>query len=75
MPEETDDTETIGDKQKISKKATISSDGNQLLVRIPKKIQEWMEIKKGEKIEFTAILDTENPDKDELKTEYIKNED
>lgn len=75
MTEETDDTETIGDKQKISKKATISSDGNQLLVRIPKKIQEWMEIQKGEKLNFTAILDTENPENDELKVEYIQDED
>jgi len=41
---------------KIEKTATISFDGDQFLVRIPKKISDIFEMKKRSKIKFTVNL-------------------
>ncbi len=41
---------------KIEKTVTISFDGDQFLVRIPKKISDALEIKKGFKMKFIANL-------------------
>jgi len=43
-------------EEKIEKTVTISFDGDQYLVRIPKKISDALEIQKGNKMKFTANL-------------------
>lgn len=43
-------------EEKIEKTVTISFDGDQFLVRIPKKISDALEIQKGNKMKFTANL-------------------
>lgn len=41
-------------EEKIEKTVTISYDGEQFLVRLPKKITDYLNIKKGDKIKFTV---------------------
>lgn len=41
-------------EEKIEKTVTISFDGDQYLVRIPKKISDALKIQKGNKMKFTA---------------------
>ena len=43
-------------EEKIEKTVIISFDGDQFLVRIPKKISDALEIQKGNKMKFTANL-------------------
>ena len=49
------DKDTIREA-KFEKTVTISFDGDQFLIRIPKKISDLFEIKKGYKIKFTVNL-------------------
>ncbi|MFB6213516.1 MAG: hypothetical protein ABEJ07_03065 [Candidatus Nanohaloarchaea archaeon] len=56
----------------IEKTAKVSSDGRQVLVRFPSKISEALGIKKGDKIKFTAEVDKENPENNDLKVEHQK---
>lgn len=58
----------------IEKTAKISSDGRQLLVRFPSKISEALNMKKGDKINFTAEVDKENPENNTLTVEYEETE-
>jgi len=74
LPEEVKKVVEDQNTSSFTKTAKISSDGRQLLVRIPSKIKEALEIQKGEKIEFTAILDNDNPENDQLKMEYLTEE-
>lgn len=42
----------LGEEYAIEKTASLSSDGKNLLVRIPKEIRERLELKKGDKLKF-----------------------
>ena len=44
--------ETENPEEKIEKMATISFDGDQYLVRIPKKISDFLNLQKKDKIRF-----------------------
>jgi len=46
----------------IAKKITLSDDGKQLTLRIPKKISTYMDLRKGD--EFVIFIDTEEEVKD-----------
>lgn len=56
----------------IEKTAKISSDGRQLLVRFPSKISEALKMNKGDRINFKAEVDKENPENNSLTVEYEK---
>ena len=53
----------------IVKENTLSSDGKNLLVRIPKEIVEYYKLSKGDKIKFTIKSDTK-----ELEVKFNKND-
>ncbi|MBT4174854.1 hypothetical protein HOE07_04210 [archaeon] len=53
----------------IEKITSISSDGKNFLIRIPKEISEFLEINKGDKINW--LVDMENK---ELSIKLIKND-
>ncbi len=44
----------IKDEAEIEKVSTVSSDGRNLLTRIPKEVRESLDIKKGSKIRWTV---------------------
>ena len=48
--------ETNFPEQKIEKTVAVSFDGDQFLVRIPKKISDFLKIKKGLKIKFIVNI-------------------
>ena len=61
----------FGSKKNILERtAKISSDGRQLLVRFPSKISDAIGMKKGDKINFKAVIDKENPEESSLEMEY-----
>jgi hypothetical protein len=67
--------EKFGSKKTILERtAKISSDGRQLLVRFPSKISEAIGMEKGDKINFKAVIDKENPEESDLEMEYEEQE-
>jgi bifunctional DNA-binding transcriptional regulator/antitoxin component of YhaV-PrlF toxin-antitoxin module len=59
--------ELISVKPKVEKVATLSSDGKNLLLRVPKEIREMFSLDKGDKVRF--VVD----DKQKINFEVIKN--
>jgi hypothetical protein len=59
--------ERINPEEKIEKTVTISFDGDQFLVRIPKKISDLLEMKKGDKVKFLVNI----PYIEESKKKYM----
>lgn len=57
--------ELISVKPKVEKVATVSSDGKNLLLRIPKEIREMFSLERGDKIRF--VVD----DKEKINFEVI----
>jgi hypothetical protein len=54
----------------IEKCNTLSSDGKNLLVRIPKEFVTYFDMKKGDKLRFYAVIDNkEKPTKIEVSLE------
>jgi bifunctional DNA-binding transcriptional regulator/antitoxin component of YhaV-PrlF toxin-antitoxin module len=58
--------ELISVKPKVEKVATLSSDGKNLLLRVPKEIREMFSLDKGDKVRF--VVD----DKQKINFEVIK---
>lgn len=57
----------------FDKSTTIVSDGKQLLVRIPKKIEKQHNIKKGDKMKFELTVNNpENPSENTIKITIIR---
>lgn len=54
----------------VERISTVSSDGRNLLTRIPKEVIDFLRIKKGNKIRWLVKADSK-----EIKLEVIKNED
>lgn len=83
MPNQDDDSlpeevkELIEDQaETIEKTAKISHDGRQHVVRIPSTISENIDIEKGDRLNFRAIIpprDSDEPRK--LEIEYQRNDD
>lgn len=61
--------EIEGRKLLVDKTSKLSENNHQLLVRIPKKVQDALDLKKGDEIRFTVTIEE---DKRELDIEVVK---
>jgi hypothetical protein len=52
----------------IEKKTTLSSDGRNLLTRIPREIVEFLKLKRGDKLRWSV-----NPETKEISVKILKN--
>ncbi len=57
--------ELIGIKANIEKISTLSSDGRNLLIRIPKEVKDFLKLEKGDKFRWLV-------DEDNIKIEVVK---
>ena len=72
IPKEIQDIVTVK-PDKITKKAKLTFDGKQFIVRIPTEIAREMEIKSDDMIEFKAIIPTpKSKDEKELQIKWLK---
>jgi len=57
--------ELIGIKANIEKISTLSSDGKNLLIRIPKELKDFLKLEKGDKLRWLV-------DENNIKIEVVK---